>query len=180
MKKNYVFAVVLFLLYSCNIKEQSEIQKEVLASTEVIEINADDLVNSFAKDSAAAAGKYIGKVLSVKGKVAIFEQIDTLQVHVNDSLPGPVKWLVNRFISDIQSSNIFFEEAGKSNPAYNLQATFPKEYRKELVGVKEKSKVRVKGKLEHITTLSQTQPDSSKKMLLYTLSLQGCVIDTNK
>ncbi|WP_018344644.1 OB-fold protein [Cytophaga aurantiaca] len=177
MKKIYLLTAIICFFYSCNIKEQSEIQKEVMASTEVIEVDVDDLVKSFVKDSTAAAEKYVGKVLSVKGKVAVFEQIDTLTGHVNDSLPGPIKWLAHRIINDIQSSNIFFEELGKTNPTYNVQATFAKEYRKELVGIKEKSKVTVKGKLEHISTLSQVLPDSSKKTLLYTLSLQGCVIE---
>jgi hypothetical protein len=180
MKKTHFCLLILIFIYSCNIKEQSEIQKEVLSSTEVIEIDADELVKSFAKDSIAATEKYIGKVLSVKGKVAIFEQIDTLRGHVNDSLPAPIKWLVNRIVNDIQTSNIFFEEVGKANTYYNLQATFPKEYRKELIGIKQKSKVQVKGKLEHITTLYQTQADSTTKTLLYTLSLQGCIIESKK
>lgn len=180
MKKNHFCILILIFIYSCNIKEQSEIQKEVLSSTEVIEIDADELVKSFAKDSIAATEKYIGKVLSVKGKVAVFEQIDTLRGHVNDSLPAPLKWVVNRIINDIQTSNIFFEEIGRANTCYTLQATFPKEYRKELIGVKKKSKVQVKGKLEHITRLQQVLPDSSKKTLLYTLSLQGCIIESKK
>lgn len=182
MKKTYFLIPLFFLLYACNIKEQSEIQKEVIASTEVIEIDAEDLVKSFVKDSAAAADLYVGKVLSVKGEVAIFEQIDTLALHTNDSMPGIVKWIVERLESDINTSNMFFKvsKVTTSNPPYSLTATFPREYRKELVGVKEKSKVKVKGKLEHISTLSQVQADSSKKTISYMISLQGCVLEKKK
>lgn len=182
MKKIYFLISILFFFYSCNIKEQSEIQKEVIASQEVIEINADDLVNSFVKDSTAAANLYVGKVLSVKGEVGIFEQIDTIALNTTDSMPGIIRWIVKRLESDINTSNIFFNVAGvkETKPSYSLSATFPREYRKELAGVKKKSKVKVKGKLEHIATVSQVHADSSKTILTYTLSLQGCVLEKKK
>lgn len=182
MKKSFFLIPILFLFYSCNIKEQSEIQKEVTAAQEVIEIDADDLVTSFVKDSTAAAEQYVGKVLSIKGKVGFFEQLDTISFKTNDSLPGIVKWFVERLESDINTSNIFFDvsKVKQSEPPYSLTATFPKEYRKELVGVKEKSNVHVKGKLEHISTLSQTQADSTKKIISYTISLQGCLLEKKK
>ena len=182
MKKSYFLLPLLFLFYSCNIKEQSEIQKEVIAAEEVIEIDADDLVKSFVKDSTAAAELYVGKVLSVKGKVAIFEQIDTVALNTTDSMPGIVKWIVKRLESDINTSNIFFDisKVKEGTPPYSLMATFPREYRKELIGVKEKDKVNVKGKLEHINTVSQVHADSSKTTITYTLSLQGCLIEPKK
>jgi hypothetical protein len=177
---NPIFLLGIFtcLLYACNIKEQSEIQTEVLAATQVIQIDAEELVNSFVQDSNAASKKYIGKILSVKGTVAHLEQIE-FSGKVNDSLPAPLKWLTNRLLNDINTSNIFYKEIGVADPlpSYNLQATFPREYREELVGIQEKSKVTIKGKLEHITTFSQNLSDSSKKVLLYTLSLQGCLVE---
>lgn len=182
MKTNYFLIVLLFLFFSCNIKEQSEIQKEVIAAEGVIEIDAVDLVKSFVKDSTAAVNLYIGKVLFVKGEVGFFEQIDTIALNATDSIPGVIKWIIKRLESDINTSNIFFNVSGntKTTTPYSLSATFPREYRKELVGVKEKSKVRVKGKLEHIRTLSQVHADSSKTVLTYTLSLQGCLLENKK
>lgn len=182
MKKCFLFIPILFLFYSCNIKEQSEIQKEVIASEEVIEINADALLKSFVDDSSAAADLYVGKVLSVKGTVSIFEQLDTIAFNKQDSLPTIVKWILKRVESDINTSNIFFKEAGirKTQPSYTLFATFPREYRKEVTGIKEKSKVTIKGKLEHIATLSQQLPDSTNKTLTYMLSIQGCVLEQKK
>ncbi|ABG59164.1 OB-fold protein [Cytophaga hutchinsonii] len=182
MKKIFYLFILILSFYACNVKEQSEIQKEVLASEEVIEIDADDLLKSFAKDSSASADKYIGKVLSVHGKVRFFEQLDTIVFTKNDSLPDIIKWVVERLESDINTSNIIFKEvvSTKNMPSYSLNATFPREYRKDLIGIKEKSNINVKGKLEHISTIYQEMPDSSKKTLTYMLSLQGCVLEKKK
>ncbi|WP_028980408.1 OB-fold protein [Sporocytophaga myxococcoides] len=183
MKKNILIFSLIFLITACNLKEQSEIQKEVIASEEVISISADSLLNNFSKDSAAASETYIGKVLSINGTVGLFEQLDTIKFNRKDSLPYIVNWLVNRIESDINTSNIFFKVGNKiknKKPGYSLSATFPKEYRRELAGVKEEAKITVKGKLEHISVISSTQADSTKKAIGYILSLQGCVLDTLK
>jgi hypothetical protein len=71
VKKIYLAGLLLAFLGACNIKEQSEIQKEVLASEEIITINADSLVNRFAKDSSGAVDEYMGKVISVSGVRAV-------------------------------------------------------------------------------------------------------------
>lgn len=182
MKKSYFLIPIILLFCSCNIKEQSEIQKEVIASTESITIDAKDLLKSFVKDSAGSAEKYVGKILSIKGEVGFFEQFDTIAFHKTDSLPGILKWILNRVESDINTSNIFFEESGlaPNKPPYKITATFPREYRKELAGIKEKSKVTLKGKLEHLSMISQTYPDSTKKVVSYIISLQGCILEKKK
>jgi len=183
MKRIIVICSLIFLITACNIKEQSEIQKEVLASEEIISISADSLLHNFCKDSAAATEMYMDKVLSIHGTVGVFEQLDTIKFNKKDSLPYVVNWLLNRIESDINTSNIVFKSAAgvkEKKPGYTLNATFPKEYRKELFGVKEESMITVKGKLEHISVVSSTQADSTKKALAYILSLQGCVLDTLK
>ncbi|MBO9702229.1 MAG: hypothetical protein J7604_18615 [Sporocytophaga sp.] len=183
MKKNILICSLIFLISACNIKEQSEIQKEVLASDEIISISADSLLSNFYKDSTAATEMYMDKVLSIHGTVGIFEQLDTIKFNRKDSLPYVVNWLLNRIESDINTSNVIFKSGASfknKKPGYSLSATFPKEYRRELAGIKEESNITVKGKLEHISVVSSTQADSTKKAIAYILSLQGCVLDTLK
>jgi hypothetical protein len=183
MKKNILIFSLIFFISACNIKEQSEIQKEVLASEEIISISADSLLNNFYKDSAAATEKYMDRVLSIHGTVGVFEQLDTIKFNKKDSLPFFIKWFLNRLESDINTSNVIFKSSVQlknEKPGYMINATFPKEYRKELIGVKEDKKITVKGKLEYISVISSTQADSTKKSLAYILSMQGCVLDTLK
>lgn len=180
MKRNYCI-LLLIVLGACNIKEQSEIQSEVLATKEVISISADSLVSLFAKDSTAAVDLYMDKVLSVSGEVGFFEQLnDTIEFQTNDTLPAIVEWFVNRIESDINTSNIVFKAgavSARNKVPFTMTATFPKEYRKELKGVKEKSKVVVRGRLEFISTVYTRNADSTRTPNAYILSLQGCVVD---
>lgn len=178
MKKKY-YVLLLVFLGACSLREQSDIQKEVLASTEVISISADSLVRSFAKDSSAATVLYKDKVLSVRGEVLLFENMDTIDVQVNDTLPSLVKWFIGRLESDFNASNIIFRSSALSAQSlpYTLNATFPKEYRKELKGVKEKSKVVTKGKLEYVSRVYQKNADSTQRTIGYVISLQGCVLE---
>jgi hypothetical protein len=179
MKRNY-YVLLLILLGACNIKEQSEIQSEVLATKDVISISADSLVNAFAKDSAAAADLYMDKVLSISGDVRIFEQFDTIDIQVNDTLPSAIKWVLNRIESDVNTTNIIFDHMAKPvgrSVGYQLNATFPREYRQPLKGVKEKSKLVIRGRLEFVNTLYVRNADSTRTPIAYYLSLQGCVVD---
>jgi hypothetical protein len=180
MKKTILLFLLSSFLFSCNIREQSDIQKDVMSEDDVIEVNVKDLIDSFVKDSSASAEKYIGKVLIVNGEVAAYNQFDPIKFNTNDSLPFILKWILKRAESDINTGNIVFKStpnATENRPNYSVSATFPKEYRDELVNVKEDMTVKVKGKLEYISTISQTQSDSTKVPITYILSLQGCLLE---